>query len=233
MGIARVEALLAMGARRLPSPVAAISSFALARCTWARTDANGSARLPGWPAWPASPWAADGPGWPWGPLGAIGVDRHRAVGTVRTLRPVGTRTVRALRTSRSVRRRPIGPRSAIALGGAGASAIVVAVRGRTGSLGRTSWSPRTALVVAAPVGTTVATFWAGPGTGACELRGDSGSDWGRDELDAARVRTLGSTGCLDRDDGDALDAELRLGTHDVACFCPTIKKSSIESAARV
>ncbi len=222
-----------MGARSLPGRVAAISPFALARCPCA---ANCPTGFPGWPAWPASPWAADWPGRPCGPLGTSGVDWHRAVGTVRTLRPIATRrTVRALSAPRPVRGGPIGAGSAVALGGAGGtSAIVVAVRGRTWPLGRAGWSPRTALVIAArPVGAAVATFWAAPGAGTCQLRRDPGGDWGRDELDAVRVRTLDNTGGLDRNHGDALDAELRLGTHNVACFCPTIKKSSIDRAARV
>jgi hypothetical protein len=90
------------------------------------------------------------------------------------------------------------------------------VRGRAGSLGRASRSPRAASVVTAPVGAAVATFWAAAGTAARQLRGNSGSYWPFDELDPVRVRTLDGTGRFDRDNGDAFDAELRLGTHDVA-----------------
>ena len=224
-------------ARSTADPVATLPWFAVARCARACRGANGtngSAGLPGWPAWPAPSWAADGPGWPCGPLGAVGIDGHRTVNTVRPLSTRAVRAIRAISTSRSVRRRPIGARSAIALWGAGcASAIIVAVRGRAGPLRRASWSPRTALVVAAPVGSAVATFWAGAGTAARQLRCDSGSDRPFDELDTVRVRTLDGTGRLDRDNRDAFDAELGIGPHDVARFCPAIKKSSIQRATRV
>jgi hypothetical protein len=90
-------------------------------------------------------------------------------------------------------------------------------------LRRASRSPWAALVVTAPVGAAVATFWATPGTTACQLRRDSGGDWPFDELNAVRVRgLLDNTGRLDRNHGDPFDAELRLGTYYVACFCPAI-----------
>jgi hypothetical protein len=103
------------------------------------------------------------------------------------------------------------------------------VRGSTGALGRASWSAGAASVVTAPVEAAVATLWAAPGTAARQLGGDPGSDWPLDELDAVGVRgLLDNTRRLNGNHGDAFDAELRLGTHYVACFCPAIKQSSVE-----
>jgi hypothetical protein len=97
--------------------------------------------------------------------------------------------------------------------------------------GRPSRSAWPALVVAAPVG---AAFGAATGAPASQLRRDAGGDWAFDELDPVGVRSfLDNLGRFDRNHGDAFDAELRLGTHHVACFCPAIKKASVERAARV
>jgi hypothetical protein len=93
---------------------------------------------------------------------------------------------------------------------------------RAGPLCRPTGSARSALVVTAAVSAAVAaTFGTAAGT-TRQLRRYSGRDWSFDELDAVRVCALGSTGGFDRNNGDPLDAELRLGTHDIACFCPTI-----------
>jgi hypothetical protein len=97
------------------------------------------------------------------------------------------------------------------------------MRGPAGALRRASWSPWAALVVAAPVGTTVATFRAAPGTTACQLRRNSGSNRPLDELDAVRVGALlDNTRRLDGNHGDPFDPELRFGTHYVTSFCPAI-----------
>ena len=230
MCVAGVEALLALTGRAPRArPVATVPWLAVASCACAGTRANPSTGFARWSPWPAPPRAAKGPRWPCGPLGTIGIDRERTVGSLRT------RTVRAVGTPRPVRRRPVGARRAIALGGAGStSSVVFAMRGPAGARGRASWSPWAALIVAAPVGAAVAPLWPGAGTPAGKLRSDPCSDWPFDELDAVRVRTLlDNTWRLDGNHGYAFDAELRLGAHYVACFCPAIKKSSVERTARV
>jgi len=69
---------------------------------------------------------------------------------------------------------------------------------------------------------------AGAAPGGYQLGGDGGCDRAVQQLDPVGVGAGGVARRLDRDDGDAVNAEVSLGPDNVALLGPAVKQGGIE-----